>query len=141
MQLQLMMLRLLRYKLDVKYVPSTNFYIADALLRVYCAPETASGDTQKPEMELRIHGLVTSLPMSEVGLTQPQEATKEYETLSGLKATIEKGWPEHNRSTEPSIRQYWGIRDELHVVEHLIFKGERVVIPFSMRAEVLKKVH
>ena len=79
--------------------------------------------------------------MSEVGLTQPQEATKEYETLSGLKATIEKGWPEHNRSTEPSIRQYWGIRDELHVVEHLIFKGERVVMPFSMRAEVLKKVH
>ena len=81
------------------------------------------------------------LPMSEVRLTQPQEATKEYETLSGLKATIEKGWPEHNKSPEPSIRQYWGIRDELHVAEHLILKSERVVIPFSMRAEVFKKVN
>ena len=77
-----MVLHLLRYKLDVKYVPSTKFYTADALSRAYCAPETASGDTQKPEMELRIHGLVTSLPMSEVRLIQPQEATKEYETLS-----------------------------------------------------------
>ena len=58
-----------------------------------------------------------------------------------MKATIEKGWSAHRKSAEPSIRQYWEIRDELHVAEHLIFKGERVVIPSSMRAEVLKKVY
>ena len=58
-----------------------------------------------------------------------------------MKATIEKGWPAHHTSGEPSIRQYWGIRAELQVAEYLIFKGERVVIPSSMRAEVLKKVH
>ena len=74
-------------------------------------------------------------------LTQLKEATKEDETLCRLKATIEKGWPAHRKSAEPSMRQYWGIRDELHVAEHLIFKGERVVIPSCMRADVLKKVH
>ena len=58
-----------------------------------------------------------------------------------MKATIEKGWPAHRKSAEPSIRQYEGIRAELHVAEYLIFKVERVVIPSSMRAEVLKKVH
>ena len=115
------MLRLLRYKLDVKYVPSTKCYIADALSRAYSALETASGDTQTPEMELQIYGLVMSLPMREVRLTQLQEATKEYETFSGLKATIEKGWPAHRKSPEPSIRQCWGIHDELHVAEHRIF--------------------
>ena len=66
--------------------------------------------------------------MSERRLTQLQEATKEDETLCRLKATIDKGWPAHRKSTEPSIRQYWGIRDEAHVAEHLIFKGETVVI-------------
>ena len=79
--------------------------------------------------------------MSERRLTQLQEATKEDETLCRLKATIEKGWPAHCKSTKPSIRQYWGIRDELHVAEHPIFKGERVEIRSSMRVEVLKKVH
>ena len=140
-RIQLMLLRLLRYKLDVKYVLGTKLYIADALSRAYTAPEIAHSDTEIPEMELRIHGLVMSLPMSEMRLTQLKEATKEDETLCRLKATIEKGWPTHRKSAEPSIRQYWGIRDELHVAEHLIFKDERVVIPSCMRADVLKKVH
>ena len=128
-RIQLMLLRLLRYKLGVKYVPGTKLYIADTLSRAYSAPETAHSGTEIPEMELRIHGLVMSLPMSEMRLTQLKEATKEDETLCRLKATIEKGWPAHCKSAEPSIRQ------------HLIFKGERVVIPSSMRADVLKKVH
>ena len=132
-QIQLMLLRLLRYKLDVKYVPGTKLYIADALSLAYSAPETAHSDTEIPEMELRIHGLVMSLPMSEMRLTQLKEATKEDETLCRLKATIEKGWPAHRKSAEPSIRQYSGIRDELHVAEHLIFKGERVAILSCMR--------
>jgi len=79
-------------------------------------------------MEPQIHGLVMSLPMSKMRLTQLQGATKKDETLHRLKATLEKGWPVHHKRAEPSIWQYWGIRDELHVAGHLIFKDERVVI-------------
>ena len=107
-RIQLMLLRLLRYKLDIKYVPGTKLYIADALLRAYSAPETAHSDTEIPEMELWIHGLVMSLPMSEMRLTQLMEATKEDETLCRLKATIEKGWSAHRKSAEPNIRQLLG---------------------------------
>ena len=75
-QIQLMLLCVLRYKLDVKYVPGTKLYIADALSRAYSAPEAAHSDTEIPEMKLRIHGLVMILPMSEMKLTQLKEATK-----------------------------------------------------------------
>ena len=71
-----MLLRLLRYKLDVNYVPGTKLYIADSLSRDYSAPETAHSDTEIPVMELRTNGLVMNLPMSEMRLTQLKEATK-----------------------------------------------------------------
>ena len=74
-RIQLMLLRLLRYKLDVKYVPGTKLYIADLLSRAYSAPETAHSGTGIPEMR-RIHGPVMSLPMSEMRLNNCRERPK-----------------------------------------------------------------
>ena len=38
-------------------------------------------------------------------------------------------------------RQYWPVRDELHIIEGLLFRGETLVIPRSMRHELLTKLH
>ena len=38
-------------------------------------------------------------------------------------------------------RQYWPLRDELHIIEGLVFRGETLVIPPSMRHELLTKLH
>ena len=37
-------------------------------------------------------------------------------------------------------RQYWPLRDELHIIEGLVFRRETVVIPPSMRHELLTKL-
>ena len=37
-------------------------------------------------------------------------------------------------------RQYWPLRDELHIIEGLVFRGETLVIPPSMRHEWLTKL-
>ena len=37
-------------------------------------------------------------------------------------------------------RQYWPVRDELHIIEGLLFRGETLVIPRSMRHELLTKL-
>ena len=38
-------------------------------------------------------------------------------------------------------RQYWPLRDELRIIEGLVFRGETLVIPPSMRHELLTKLH
>ena len=58
-RIQLMLLRLLRYKLNLKYVPGTKVCIADMLSRAHPSPATPSEDTLDEEMELRIHSLVS----------------------------------------------------------------------------------
>ena len=63
-RIQLMMLRLLRYKLYVKYVSGKPVLIVDALSRAHTDSVSRQEPAEIPEMETRIHSLVTSLLMS-----------------------------------------------------------------------------
>ena len=109
-RIQLMMLRLLRYKLYVKYVPGKTVLITDALSRAHTDSVPRQEPVEIPEMETRIHSLVTSLPMSESRLEQLCTAIASDESLHSLKKVIEDGWPSHRKNTRPSIRQYWPSR-------------------------------
>ena len=39
------------------------------------------------------------------------------------------------------LREYWKVRHNLHSADHLIFMNRRIVIPASMRSEILKSIH
>ena len=54
---------------------------------------------------------------------------------------IVQGWPEIRRDCEMNLLPYWNFRDELSVIDGVIFKGSRVVIPRSMRNQMLTKIH
>ena len=51
------------------------------------------------------------------------------------------GWPDSQRHLAAPLRPYWSCRDELAVEDGLIMKGDRLVIPLSLPAEVLSKLH
>ena len=58
-----------------------------------------------------------------------------------VKTLIIKGWPAYKRETPICTRQYWPLRDELHIIEGLVFRGETLVIPPSVRHKMLTKLH
>lgn len=58
-----------------------------------------------------------------------------------LKAIIQSGWPEEKDQVPQDIRMYFTFRDELTVEDDMIFKGMRLVIPTSLRAEIKQKLH
>ena len=51
-----------------------------------------------------------------------------------------EGWPDKH-SVKDAMRPYWSTRGELTVVQNILLKGTRIVIPSSMRLEILDKVH
>ena len=57
------------------------------------------------------------------------------------KAKPDNSWPRHRRDCDPLIGHYWPIRDELHVIQDVVYARERVVIPNSMRSEMMQKFH
>ena len=51
-----------------------------------------------------------------------------------------QGWPDKH-SLNDAVKPYWPSRGELSVVQNILLKASRIVIPSSMRLEILDKIH
>uniref|UniRef100_A0A3Q2QUM5 Gypsy retrotransposon integrase-like protein 1 n=1 Tax=Fundulus heteroclitus TaxID=8078 RepID=A0A3Q2QUM5_FUNHE len=63
------------------------------------------------------------------------------EHLQVLIRYIKNEWPEHIQHTQSSAREYFPVRNELSVHDVLVLRGSRIVIPGSMRTEMLERIH
>ena len=54
---------------------------------------------------------------------------------------ILKGWPDTRRETPHSIIEYFGFRDELAVSDGIVYKGMNIVVPPSLRQDMLAQIH
>ena len=136
-RLQLMRLRLLRYKLTVRYVPGSKMYIADTLSRAHGA-SIATEDTQE---DFRVHSVTASLPATPQRIKEIQDATQSDETLIKLKDYAQNGWPTHKSACSPNVKPYWGLRDSIYEDDGLMFVGEKLIVPTSLRSDMLSKLH
>ena len=92
------------------------------------------------ERELQSINMIKYLPVSEATQTAIREATDADATLRLLKTIIRQGWPATKEVSE-NIRDYFSFREELPIQNVLVFKRERLVIPTSMRDNMLAKIH
>ena len=68
-------------------------------------------------------------------------ATNNDLVLNSLKHVILKGWPNYYSQCPQEVREYWQHRDTLTVEDGLIYKGERLVVPRTMRNLIKTKIH
>lgn len=62
--------------------------------------------------------------------------------LRKLAEVIIDGFPEHKSTLDMELREYWGVRDKLSVVDGLVLYGaERIVPPSSRRRQLLDELH
>lgn len=61
--------------------------------------------------------------------------------LQDLKRNIESGLPNQRSSVLSETRAYCNFRDKLSVQDGVIFKGEIVIVPTSMRSQMLDKIN
>ena len=85
--------------------------------------------------------MIQYLPVSEATQTAIREATEADTTLRQLKTIIRQEWPGSKEEVSENVRDYFSFREELSIQNGLVFKGERLVIPASMRDNMLVKIH
>ena len=130
-RLQRMFLRVQPYDFVLGYKPGKQMMLADAMSR-----QPSSESTQ---IDLDIQ--VSFVQFSTQKLQSIREAIQADDELCALRAVIVDGWPDSQRHLAAPLRPYWSCRDELAVEDGLIMKGDRLVIPLSLQAEVLSKLH
>ena len=133
-RLQRMLLRLRMYSLHVKYVGAKSILVADTLSRLV-KPGT---DPAVPDLNITVSQV---LKIRQTHVESLQEETKADPTLSPLRNFIINGWPDSVHNMQEALRPYWCFRDELTILDGLVMKGNRVVVPSALRAETLARLH
>ena len=82
--------------------------------------------------------------LERISISEPKYTELQQKTANEfheLYAMIQAGWPETKRQVPHSIREYWESREELAVLDGVIYRGMRIVVPPSMRPAMLALIH
>jgi len=79
--------------------------------------------------------------MSEATSQQVKKFTITDPSIQVLMVIGINGWAEMRQETPECIRAYWSSRDKLIVQDGIIYKGMRVIIPNSLRPQMIATSH
>jgi len=131
-RLQRMLLKLQGYNFTIEHQPGSTMTLADTL-SWFPSPRN------QREIDLDIR--VSLVRFSTGRINKIRTATADNATLCQLTSMIVKGWPDTIQEVPPAIRSYWSFRNELSIEDGLILKAKRVVIPESLRKDILEDIH
>ena len=80
------------------------------------------------DMIAYVGSVIFSLPASDTRLQQIMEAQDEDPVCSQIKLYCYEGWPD-KYSLKDALKPYWSSRGELSVVQNILLKASRIVIP------------
>ena len=140
-RIQNMRMKLLKYTFTAEHVPGVKMEDADALSRAPNQAPTKSDEILDEEITCHVNEIIEQMPVSSPYLKKIKKLTKTDSSLQLLQRTMMKGWPTSKQSCPPDVQPFWDSRHDLTVVEDLVIKGSRIVIPKKLQAEVLEKLH
>ena len=115
-------------------------FVTDELSRNFSTSTIPDSNTEE-EVRVYVDSLVTVVQVTEKRLEEIREETIYDSTLKQLSDIVPNGWPNERQKCPQEVRDYWNYRDELSVINGVVFKGTKIVIPKALRPEMLQRVH
>lgn len=141
-RLQRIMMKLQMYHLNVNFKSGKEMYISDTLSRAALSEKCTEFD-ESLEQELSVHAnlLFRSLNVSDQKLVEICEKTKLDNALQGVIKYINSGWPRYCKAVPDEFKGFYKVKDDLHLINGVIFKNNCIVIPKVMQNAMLKDIH
>ena len=54
---------------------------------------------------------------------------------------MKNGWPNTKRECKREVQPYWPSRHDLAVIDGVLVKGDRIIVPTTLRHGILQKLH
>ena len=134
-RLQQLLLRLSQYEMNVNYVTSKHVPVADCLSRLINVKSAQEDDT----LNLQIANL--GVEPVQIDWQNIRRFTMVRLTLVRLAKVIQLGWPETGKELESDIKPYFQHRNELHIVDGVIFFQNRIMVHIRLKCQFLAKLH
>ena len=149
--LQRMLLALQKYDFDVVYIPGKQMHMADALSRAYLPYKQAMKgsknivfaiDVRSPaEKETGEINALRTVNVSSRSIKEIEKETQKDPVLSQIKTLICEGWPEQDTQLNRELKLYFGFREDITAQDGLVFKGQRIIVPVSLRNGIIERLH
>ena len=134
LRIQRMMLKLQPYEFKLIHKKGKDMGLADCLSRL----PVSEGNKQTMDVKIKVF---VAESLSCTNHDKIAKATGNDEQLQIVKQVIISGWPEVRNEVKDQAKPFWEFRDELSVYNGVLYRGQRVCIPISLRAETLKAIH
>ena len=126
LRIQRMRLKLQPYNFKLIHVSGKKIGLADCLSRL---PQQMTAKDYVINEELMVCKVDT---LAYGWHDRVEEATRMDEDLQTLRRVIFSGWPATRQEIPAAVTPYWDARDELSTYNGIVYKGERIVMPYSM---------
>ena len=122
-----------RYQFKPQYISGKMNVIADALSRVTLL-EFEDHDVDKEVLAVNI---LTYTAIEEREKTELLNETNKDAEPQALKMVISKGWPKKRSSLASNLQPYWNYRHELTIEDGILIKGQKIIIPSSLKEQYI----
>ena len=133
-------LRLNRFNFRIHHTPGKDLHLADTLSRAPTSTPGVNSVAFTQEIESFLEPVIAALPASPDRLQQYREAQSSDAICSTLQKYCTSGWPD-KRHLPSNIKPYWKYRGELTIVDNMLLCNHRIVVPESLQAQTLTKIH
>ncbi|KAB0793598.1 hypothetical protein PPYR_13218 [Photinus pyralis] len=134
-RLQRLTLKLLKYTLNVYYVPGKDIHFADMLSR-----SSLRVKVHDPEMLEMVHSVSKRMPMSIERQSELRSSTSKDETLSKIIDYYFYGWPKESSLTD-DCKPYYKLKDSIFVEAGMVFFYDKLIVPNALRNSLMKIMH
>lgn len=143
LRLQRMRIRLQKFDIKVQYTPGKQLVLADALSRAYITEEDDPyGDLAlEDEIEYHVSMILDNIGISDDKLAEIAKETKKDAILMQVAKYIQNGWPNGRSRVPEDVKFYYKYREELTLYKDIVCLNKKLVIPSSLRQEMLGKIH
>lgn len=138
-RLQRLMLKLQHYCITLQYKPGKLLFIADTLSR--SAVTNLSDEDLSNEVIVHVNMLYESVEATPKMLNNIKNETDKDPVLVAVSEYYLNGWPDNKRDAKDIVKPYWEVRSELHVINGILLRNDRVVIPAALRRTMLERIH
>ena len=122
-RIQRFVLRLQRYNFQLSFVPGNHLFVADILSRLPLPDSTS--EIKSDEMNYFVHPVIIT-------------ETQKDDILQSVLLQIQNEWTDPDTT---KVKLYLTVKNSLTLNKGLILKDLRVVVPLTLRSEILNILH
>ena len=136
-RIQRIAIRAWQYQFKPQYISGKMNVITDALSRV----TLLDFEDHDVDREVLAVNVLTYTAIKEREKTELLNETDKDAELQALKMVISKGWPKKRSSLTPNLQPYWNYRDKLTIEDGILMKGQKIIIPTSLKQQYISKIN